>query len=413
MPSLRARAAGVLDRVHPLVAEEADTERDRLRKSLFVVVNGVGIVITTLSALGSHLSGAPTPVSLSLWAYAALLVVTLTWYVATRRGLAAMIGLLLAGNVAVSWFGTWYQGGIAPSGANVLWAIVTPIVAMLVLGRRASIAWFLVFLAVLFAGIFVRRSDPPPVSEEAMLANFAFVLGGIALFLFLVFLYFTRERDRAQGEADMERARSDALLHNVLPDQIVTRLKDGERVIADRFDEASVLFADIAGFTPMSSTMAPDELVRLLNDVFSEFDALTGRFGVEKIKTIGDCYMVAAGVPVPRDDHASVIADMALEMQRLVAEHPVRGRDLRFRIGLNSGPLVAGVIGRQKFIYDLWGDTVNTASRMESHGMAGQIQITAATRGLLDGRYRVSPRGTVEVKGKGAMETFVLEGRDD
>ena len=156
--------------------------------------------------------------------------------------------------------------------------------------------------------------------------------------------------------------------------------------------------------------MTPDEIVEILNEAFSEFDRLADRYGVEKIKTIGDCYMAAAGVPVPRPDHAHVLALMALDIQRLVAERTFRGHRLRFRIGLNSGPLVAGVIGERKFIYDLWGDTVNTASRMESHGVAGTIQVTEATRRHLEPRFALSDRGTLAIKGKGEMPTFTLEG---
>ncbi len=407
--SIRTRASVLLDRIYPLVAVPGDTAEDRIAKSVTLVVGVAGIVITCASALGSELTATPTPVSISLWLYAALIAVTIGGFVLTKRGLEVAMVFVLAGNIFVAWFGTWYQGGIVQSGANVLWGIVSPVLAMLIFGRRAAIVWFAIYFVVLMAGIFVERDNPPPTTEAAIQASFVVVLVGVSLFFLVLFLYFTRERELAQAEADQERARSDALLLNVLPDEIVARLKNGERVIADRFEDASVLFADIADFTPMSATMTPGELVQLLNEIFSEFDRLAGRYGVEKIKTIGDCYMVAAGVPVPRPDHARVLADMALEMQELVATRTYNGRDLRFRIGINSGPLVAGVIGEQKFIYDLWGDTVNTASRMESHGMAGLIQVTADTRDRLDGAYVLTPRGTVDVKGKGPMPVFLLE----
>jgi guanylate cyclase len=319
----------------------------------------------------------------------------------------------MAGNLAISWFGTWYQGGVAASGANVLWGILAPIVAMLAFGRRAGVWWFGAFIAILMAAIFVRRSGVPEPSEGLVLGNFAIVLGGVTIFLFFLFMYFVRERDRAQDEADRERARSDTLLLNILPDEIVTRLKDGERVIADRFDSATILFADIAEFTPMSASMEPNELVELLNDVFTEFDKLADDHGVEKIKTIGDAYMVAAGVPVARADHAAVLTELALDMNELVASRQFLGRSIHFRIGINSGPVVAGVIGERKFIYDLWGDAVNIASRMESHGAAGRIQITESTRSQLDGRYTVVSGGSIEVKGKGPMNVYFVEGRQE
>jgi guanylate cyclase len=409
--TLTQRAARLLDRAYPLVAVDGDTERDRIRKSITVVVGTGGVVMTSLTAILATLVGVPTPFSVGLFLYAGLIAVALGAFVVTKRGMGTAIAVMMAGNLAISWFGTWYQGGVADSGANILWGILAPIVAMLAFGRKVGLWWFGAFFAILMAAIFVRRSGAPEPSDGLVLGNFAIVLGGVTIFLFFLFVYFVRERDRAQDEADRERARSDALLLNILPDEIVARLKDGERVIADRFDDATILFADIAGFTPMSATMEPVELVELLNDVFTEFDELAARYGVEKIKTIGDAYMVAAGVPVPRADHAEVLADLALEMNALVAARRFMGRDIRFRIGINSGPVVAGVIGEQKFIYDLWGDAVNVASRMESNGAAGRIQITETTRQHLDGRYDVVPGGTVDVKGKGPMRVYFIEGR--
>jgi adenylate cyclase len=189
----------------------------------------------------------------------------------------------------------------------------------------------------------------------------------------------------------------------------VARLKRERGVIADRHAEATVMFADIVGFTAMSSTMQPELLVRFLNSLFSELDALTTKLGLEKIKTIGDAYMVAAGLPLARPDHAHAIARLALEMRAVVGKIDVPdGRELKVRIGIHSGPVVAGVIGATKLTYDLWGDTVNIASRMESHAEPGMIQVTEATRNLLEGRFRLEDRGSIQVKGKGAMNAFVL-----
>jgi adenylate cyclase len=162
----------------------------------------------------------------------------------------------------------------------------------------------------------------------------------------------------------------------------------------------------VVDFTPLSAQMTATDLVELLNDVFTHFDRLVEVYGVEKIKTIGDCYMVAAGVPTPRADHAQVLTRMALDMRDYVTEHEFRGKKLNFRIGVNSGPVVAGVIGRKKFIYDLWGDAVNTASRMESHGVGGTVQITRATYDLISTDFACEPRGMINVKGKGDMEVW-------
>jgi adenylate cyclase len=212
-----------------------------------------------------------------------------------------------------------------------------------------------------------------------------------------------------QEALDAERERSEMLLLNVLPREIAVRLRSGEATIADEFAQATVLFSDLVGFTEISSRMRAPNLVKLLGEVFSEFDRLAEARGLEKIKTIGDGYMVAAGVPVPRADHADAIADMALAMIEALREFAARtGIALSMRIGINSGPVVAGVIGKRKFTYDLWGDTVNTASRMESHGLPWRVQMTAATKALLGNRFACEERGEIDVKGKGPMRTYWL-----
>ena len=209
-----------------------------------------------------------------------------------------------------------------------------------------------------------------------------------------------------------ERQKSERLLLNILPKPIADRLKQGEETIADNFDEVTVLFADIVGFTNLSEQMSPTELIILLNKVFSSFDQLAEQHRLEKIKTIGDAYMVVGGLPVPRPDHAEAIAEMALDMQKEVASLSTEaGHPLSIRVGIATGPVVAGVIGTKKFSYDLWGDTVNIASRMESHGIAGGIQVTAATYAHLKDQYLFEERGTIEVKGKGEMQTYLLTGR--
>jgi class 3 adenylate cyclase len=209
-----------------------------------------------------------------------------------------------------------------------------------------------------------------------------------------------------------EQEKSERLLLNVLPAAIAARLKQADGVIADAFEEVTVLFADIVDFTRRSQRISPHELVQALDELFSAFDQLAERQGLEKIKTIGDAYMVAGGLPDPRPDHAEAVAEMALAMRDEVARRrDPSGEPLAVRIGIDTGPAVAGVIGRSKFIYDLWGDTVNTASRMESHGIAGCIQVTARTYQRLRGGYRFEPRGPVAVKGKGEMLTYLLLAR--
>jgi Amt family ammonium transporter len=205
---------------------------------------------------------------------------------------------------------------------------------------------------------------------------------------------------------------TETLLLNILPAPIAKRLKRGETIITDAFAEVTVLFADITGFTNMSQRIPPDQLVQKLNLIFSDFDSLAEKYAVEKIKTIGDCYMAVAGIPYPCKNHAQLMAEMALGIHKIVSANSITDEEpLQVRIGLNSGPVIAGVIGKKKFIYDLWGDTVNTASRMESHGIPGETQMTEETYNLLRADYILESRPPIMVKGKGEMPVYLLKGR--
>lgn len=214
------------------------------------------------------------------------------------------------------------------------------------------------------------------------------------------------------NELDEEKKKSDSLLRNILPGEIIERLNSGETIIADRFDEVSVVFSDFQGFTAISSQLEPAVLVQSLNAIFSKFDALTQELGVEKIKTIGDAYMAVAGVPIERPDHATAIADMALGMLEALGEVN-RGSNtpFRIRVGVATGPVVAGIIGTHKFVYDVWGDTVNVASRLETTSDPDRIQISERTAAGLGDRFLIERRGEIELKGKGKLPTFYLNGR--
>jgi PAS domain S-box-containing protein len=220
------------------------------------------------------------------------------------------------------------------------------------------------------------------------------------------------ERRRAEAEAERERERAEQLLLNILPGTIAQRLRRGEGLIADHYTEATVLFADIVDFTRFSANIAPQAVVKHLNVIFSEFDQLAESYELEKIKTIGDAYMVVGGVPTPRQDHAEAVVEMALAMLEACKRlsHDAR-LPLTMRIGINTGPVVAGVIGIKKFIYDLWGDTVNLASRMESHGLTGEIQVTDALYERMQAKYLFAPRGKIDIKGCGQQRTYLLKGR--
>jgi len=248
------------------------------------------------------------------------------------------------------------------------------------------------------------------VAKEALVPVLSDAVRDAALFAAVLLL---GEAVRARAALDVERQRSERLLLNVLPASIAARLKQSQGVIADGFPDVTVLFADIVNFTPLSEGITPEGVVQLLDELFSGFDQLAQRHGLEKIKTIGDAYMVVGGLPDSRPDHAEAVAEMALAMREEVARRVgPTGRPLQVRIGIDTGPVVAGVIGRSKFSYDLWGDTVNTASRMESQGLPGCIQVTERTYQRLRNRYRFQQRGPIQVRGKTAMVTYLLLGRN-
>jgi len=238
------------------------------------------------------------------------------------------------------------------------------------------------------------------------------LVSGCAIATWIAFASDTSRRREAQHLADLDEARrrSDDLLQNILPARIAEQLKRTSKPIADGFNEVTILFADLVGFTPLASTVEPARLVRELNELFSAFDQEVSKRGLEKIKTIGDCYMIAAGLPDPREDHADAVVDFAQWLRETIATWPtLEGHKLSLRIGVNTGPVVAGVIGRTKFIYDLWGDAVNVASRMESTGEPGMVQITDNTRNALPpGKWVMVARETVVVKGKGPMRTWAV-----
>lgn len=238
------------------------------------------------------------------------------------------------------------------------------------------------------------------------------VVGSFSI-LFVVVLYALRQIARAEAAAEHEHRRSESLLSNILPPRVAESLKESAgSEIADAYPDASILFADMAGFTERASDTEPGELVRFLNNVFTQLDGLVERHGLEKIKTTGDAYMVVSGVPEPRPDHAEALADLALAMRAALSELvDPKGRAVPIRFGMASGAVVAGVVGSRKFFYDVWGDAVNTASRMESTGEAGKIQVAPETHARLQDQFELEERGLIDVRGKGQMRTWFLIGR--
>jgi len=264
--------------------------------------------------------------------------------------------------------------------------------------------------AFVVIGAYGVLSDPArPLSQSWNAFFFVFNAGPIVPLLGVFTAIYATATVVAEDELERENERAERLLLNILPAPIAARLKDNPQLIADEHPSVTVLFADIVSFTETSSNLSASELVRTLNVAFSRFDALVEKHGCEKIKTIGDAYMVVAGLPEPREDHANAMVALALDMLDVAEEINASGVfPFQMRIGINSGPVVAGVIGDRKFAYDLWGDTVNVASRMESHSQPGIIQITEATRSRLSQPVSVAPLGDIEIKGKGTMPTFAV-----
>jgi adenylate cyclase len=289
----------------------------------------------------------------------------------------------------------------------VLWFLFTGIKIQV---RTFQSILFLVLYLFLFLLV---QQQPPTYQVSSTLLQ---VMGAANIVVFLITMigicyYYTYAVATARADLKLEFKRSEYLLHNILPVPIAERLKKSDGVIADSFPICSVLFSDIVGFTPLSAKLQARELVDLLNDIFSGFDDLAEKHGLEKIKTIGDAYMVASGIPERKADHARAIAYMALDMRDFMSRfRNRRGVDIHIRIGIHSGPVVAGVIGRKKFIYDLWGDTVNIAARMESHGVAGEIQVSNDTRAFIEDHFSFEDRGEQEIKGKGMMKCYLLKG---
>jgi adenylate cyclase len=383
-----------------------DSEELRLRKEVLVLSSTLMASlafawVVTYGVLGLWVSAA-IPLAYQLASAASI------YRFARTRGYLLFRSSQLWMSLALPFALQWSLGGFRSSSAVCLWAFTSPLGALLFVGARQAIGWFLAFVALVAVS---GASDPalssgaPHVPGGVVVAFFALNIVGVATTAYVLLQYFVRERER-------EHARSERLLLNVLPEPVAAQLKRRDGIIADACPHVTVLFADIVGFTPLSERLPAAELVALLDRVFARWDQLAAAHGVEKIKTIGDAYMVAAGIPLPREDHAEAIAELALQMgpelERLAADGEV---ELRVRIGIDSGPVVAGVIGRAKFIYDLWGDPVNTASRMESHAEPGTIQVTERAYELLRGRYELRPRGTIEVKGKGPMSPYLLLGR--
>lgn len=392
-------------RLAELGADPHDDADTRASKALLVLISVLILPVSLLWSVLYLLFG--SPVGWVPLAYFSVLLGSIVLFARTRD----FPTFLRVGQVAILLAPTLSMiplGGFLDAGGVGLWGILAPLGALVFNDVRNAVRWYAAYLVVFLGSglageLYGGVSPAVPRWFTSTMLGLNVAVGGTIVFTLLA--VFARQRREAL-------LRAESLLLNILPRSIADRLKDDTRTIADQFSSASILFADVVDFTPLSERLPPTEVVGMLDHLFSHFDTLAERHDLEKIKTIGDCYMVAAGVPAPRTDHAQALAAMALDMQAAMSSLDEVGRlGLELRIGINSGPVVAGVIGRKRFLYDLWGDAVNTASRMESHGTSGRIQITRATKELLGDEFVYEPRGTIPLKGKGEMEVWYLVGR--
>ena len=383
---------------------DAPTDDDdaRLRKRVGVAA-GLATIVAPLT-LPLQAPGQPLAVvfgvALSLYSSANLALLLRT------HNFERYVTTLIASGVVFVPVGTFLGGGITGSSVGIVWAFLMPAYAIMALGPRRATPWFIAFLATI--GVMVAVD--PLIREAVPRPPYLLVLLGLVqntvfpLTIAFLLLRYTDTRRRAA------EARVDELLTNAIPRSIAARLKRGERRIAESYVEATVLFADIVGFTTWAQRTAPDRVVELLDGLFTTFDELTASHRLEKIKTIGDAYMAVAGVPEPRPDHAVATVELARAMIAVVGDLPERtGVDLHVRIGIATGPVVGGVIGRDRLLFDLWGDTVNLASRMESSGVPDRIQVSSSTRVALGDRCAFEER-EVDIKGFGRLPAYLFTG---
>jgi len=398
-------------RLNTLGADPADSHELAVQKRVLVYSSILVILASTL--WGALLTiNRETIAGLLAFVYTLGSLLILVFFARNRRYrffLYTQVSLALM----LPFLQTLALGGIASSGGIILWSLTSTLGVLLLYEPRRAIPWWFVYLLfVLVSGLSQPYLNPENNLPATLVSSF-FVLniGVVSSLAFTMLIYFINQKNEAYRLLHIEEQKAHDLLLNILPRDIAAILKAEHRTIADHFEGASILFADLVGFTPLTASLPPVEMVNLLNQIVSHFDSLVEKYDLEKIRTIGDNYMVASGVPRERTDHAQALARLALEMNEYVLNMPpIDGKRLSFRMGINSGPVIGGVIGRKKFVYDLWGDAVNIASRMESQGLPGRIQITQSTYELIKDEFICEPRGTVDIKGRGEQTTWFLVG---
>lgn len=389
---------------------EGDDSETQVRKRVMVMATVIAMVIVTPWGLFYIGLGLPITGAIPL-TYVVISAGILSYAARTKRVnglLVSQLGMFLVLPMLVH----VSLGGFANSSGVAMYSAVLPVGVLSFANAKHSGLWFGAFAAVVlalvpFESALAKRA--PELPEAVIGAFFAVNIVTTALITFLSLDVYVRSRNRLAADLAFERERSDRLLLNVLPPPIAQRLKDGETVIADRHDRVAVLFADIVGFTPLSEALDPEELMADLNALFSEMDELAQDAGVEKVKTIGDAFMAMSGADGRATDTRALV-DLAIKIQEYSATASIGPREsIEMRCGIDVGPVVAGVIGNSRFIYDVYGDTVNMASRMESHGLPGEIHVTERVRNELDGVHEFTECGPIDIKGIGPTRTYLVK----
>jgi len=411
----RLRSAGI---------EPGDSPELRLNKSLLMLATGLISITSMLWLLIYWLLG-PQLSSTLPFVFQLLLTANLLLYIQTRSFdffRVSQTALFLFTPFVVQ----WTIGNFISASGIVLWGLLAPVGAILFFSVRESVAWYFAWVFMIaLSGMFdylladAASGTYQVVPIRTSVVFFALNFIAVSTIIFLLLRHSFQEKGKIQAKFDeahqlleIEQERADRLLLNILPGPVATRLKNSDQIIADGFADVTVMFADIVNFTQVAANMAPNQVFAMLNRIFSAFDDLAGEYGLEKIKTIGDAYMVAGGLNEDAADYTAAIADMAVAMRELLhRDFAVNSAHLEIRIGIGTGPVVAGVLGKKKFIYDLWGDTVNIASRITAEGVPGMIQCDTTTYHRLQEKFDFHEPQTIYLKGKGNMTVYRLIGR--
>ena len=400
----------------------SDSEEVRLQKSLLIFATGL-ISFASMFWLFIYWQLGPQISSTIPFLFQLLLIGNLAFYLKTLR-FEFFRQTQLALFLFMPFVAQWSMGNFISASGVSLWALLAPIGAVLIVGPREALAWFIAYLVLTaLSGFFdfylADAALPYQVPTRISVFFFALNFAAVSSIVFLLLRFATTEKHKIQAHLEEahqllqeEQARSERLLLNILPGPIAERLKSSNQTIADGFSDVSVMFVDIVNFTRIAEGLKPQEVFTMLNRIFSSFDELAETYGLEKIKTIGDAYMVAGGLNDACHDYTAALVDMALDMRDLLQrDFHVNSRHLEVRIGIGSGPVVAGVVGKKKFIYDLWGDTVNIASRITGEGPPGMVQIDERSYLRLRDRFDFLSPETVHLKGKGNMTVYRVVGR--